>query len=282
MFNEERPISIGDLAERLGKYGHQLVMPFSLVSELVPADNNNIVVLRRFTKLEEDFSLVFFRQKRLPDIEMHNAARDFANGSLFEEYDPYVASFHELWGERFQHDPIFLMDIDRTIGMRKMSTQIELSLQSPEIYHWSEDEKRHAVTILEAEQRAIVTDEPKDVFRNTVARWVRRSGGVLTDEQVVSFADRLRTMPRVSPGWRLFSEVFDQLVSDRQYRPTVNDVWDLAHVTMLPYVDAMTLDKNKVEQVKKASRRLRVFDTSINYDKRAYQKVIDLLNTIAP
>jgi hypothetical protein len=172
------------------------------------------------------------------------------------------------------------MDVDRTIGMRKMSKQIELSLQKPEIFHWQEDEAAQAVAILENEQRAIVTDKPKVVFENTVKRWLRRAGANLAPNQIPQFANMLRQNPRIAPGWRLYIEVFEQLARNKTYRPSVNDVWDLANVTLLPYVDAATLDNNKVQLVKQASQRLRVFDSSINYDVRAFGSIRSLVSTL--
>jgi hypothetical protein len=279
-FNNSQPIAIDDLATRFRNHGHTLVLSFSLISELVPADNNVIVVLRRFTKIEEDFPHIFLQQQDLPNFEIAKAAAEFAAGSAPSPYDPFVPTFHELWGIRFKTDPVLLMDVDRTIGMRKMSKQIELSLQKPEIFHWQEDEAAQAVAILENEQRAIVTDKPKVVFENTVKRWLRRAGANLAPNQIPQFANMLRQNPRIAPGWRLYIEVFEQLARNKTYRPSVNDVWDLANVTLLPYVDAATLDNNKVQLVKQASQRLRVFDSSINYDVRAFGSIRSLVSTL--
>jgi len=281
MFNNDDPIRIGDFADLVTRCGHQLVIPFSLISELIPADNNPITVLRRFTKIEEDVPHVFFQQRGLPDHELRQAASEFAHGQPFTPHDPFVASFHELWGDEFRNDPIFLMDVDRTIGMRKMSTQIELLLQRPEVYHWSGAEAARAVYILEQEQIAIIKDTGKAAFQNTTSRWLRRAGIHMTDPQMSSFAVTLRRSPGVSPGWRLFVEVFDQLVRNKAYRPVVNDVWDLAHVAMLPYVGAATLDKGKVELVRQATQRLRIHDPSCNYDSRTFSSIADFIEALA-
>jgi hypothetical protein len=238
-------------------------------------------VLRRFTKIEEDFQHLFLQQKDLPNVEIRRAAEQFLSGTPPTPYDPFVSSFHDLWGSQFGSDPIFLMDVNRTIGMRKMSRQIELSLQRPEIFHWQEHEGARAVAILENEQRLVVTDKPKVVFQNTVARWLRRAGVTLQANQIPSFANMLRQNPSVAPGWRLYIEVFEQLARNKTYRPSVNDVWDLANVTLLPYVDAATLDNNKVQLVKQASQRLRAFDSSINYDRRAFGSIKDLLKYLS-
>jgi hypothetical protein len=117
-------------------------------------------------------------------------------------------------------------------------------------------------------------------FLEAVDRWVRRAGGKADAKQLSSFASELRKNPRIAPGWRLYMEVFDQLARDKGYKPTVDDVWDLANIMILPYVDAATLDKNKIDLVKRATRRLQVFDPSIDYDARAFASIKDLLNRL--
>jgi hypothetical protein len=281
MFNNQRPMAIGEFAELLSRAGHVLVLPFSLISELIPADNNPIVVLRRFTKIEEDVPHIFLQQEGLPNTEIRNAADDFAAGRALTPHDPFVNSFIDLWGRHFQQDPIFLMDVDRTIGTRKMSRQIELSLQRAEIFHWHQGEAARAVAILRNEQQAIIRDKPQVMFRNTVARWLRRADADLPEPHLTSFAAMLRTSPRVAPGWRLFIEVFAQIARDKSYKPSVNDVWDLAHITMLPYLDAATLDKNKVEIVRQVTNRLRTFDPALDYSHRIYADIRHLIKAIS-
>jgi hypothetical protein len=252
-------------------------MPFSLVAELIPADNNVLTVLRRFTKIEEDIPHIFLQQHELLEVEMRSAAANHVAGSSPTPHDPYVVRFHELWGGEFDNDPIFLMDVERTIGARKLSRQIELALQRPQVFHWSRREAARAVRILEDEQAAINTANAKTAFSETVERWARSAGVELDERQLSSFAYKLRKNPRIAPAWRLYIEAVGQLARDKGYKPTVNDVWDLANIMILPYVDAATLDKNKIDLVKRATRRLRLFDVTIDYDTRTFSSAKELL-----
>jgi hypothetical protein len=280
IFNASEPITASELGDIISNGGHQLVMPFSLISELIPADNNLLTVLRRFTKIEEDIPHVFLQQHALLDVEMRSAAADHVAGVSPVPHDPYVTTLHELWGEQFEDDPIFLMDVERTIGIRRLSRQIELALQRPEVFHWSKREVARAVRILENKQAAMKTANAKTAFSEMVQRWARRAEVQLDAKQLSTFTALLRKDPRIAPGWRLYMEVFDQLARDRAYKPTVNDVWDLANVMILPYVDSATLDKNKVDMVKRATRRLQVFDATIDYDKRVFSSAKDLLSRL--
>lgn len=282
IFNESKPISIAALAERFAKHEHDLVLPFSLICELVPADNNIFAVMRRFVTLEDDFRLAFLQQQGLPHLELCRAAQAFVNNDPLKPDDPYVSSFLELWSAEYQDDPIFIMDVARTIGLRRMSAQVEqLVLNRPEALHWSSQEGAKAVEILVREQQAVAKGDAKTRFRNTVLRWLRRCRIDLSPDQAAKFSDFLRKHPTIAPGWRLYVEVFGQLIADKAYKPTINDAWDLAHVAMLPYVDATTLDKGKAECVRKATKRLRIFDPSISYDARVYVKVDALLADVA-
>jgi hypothetical protein len=279
IFNHSRPISASELGELFVRRGHQLVIPFSLISELIPADNNPIVVARRFVKIEEDIPHIFLQQKSLPDEEIRRAAIDVSSGRPPAAYEPYVQNFRDLWSEGF--DPIFLMDLDRTIGKRKMSFQLDLLVQQkPQIFHWSQAEAEQAIRALEQEQQAIKSGPAKQAFRDAVARWLSRVGLQGSDSSINQFADLLRRKPRIAPGWRLYEEVFDQLARDKHFKPTVNDVWDLAHVAMLPYIDALTLDKNKVNLVQQATRRLREFEAALDYPSRVFASVNELLSEL--
>lgn len=276
IFNESIPITPDELAQLFTTKGHQLVLPFSLISELVPTNNNTLVVARRFVKIEEDVPHLFLQQERLADIEIQLAANDFANQRRPSSYDPFVPAFRDLWGETF--DPIFRMELDRTIGKRKMSFQIDLAVeQQSEIFHWQSHEGAQIVRTLHSEQTAINKDRPKDRFRSAVARWLARSGIEAAGNGLKHFADFLRRHPRIAPGWRLYMEVFDQLARDKVYKPTINDAWDLTNVMMLPYLDALTLDKNKVDLVQRATRRLHEFDTTIDYPNRTFKRIEELL-----
>jgi hypothetical protein len=276
VFNRSQPVSATELGELFVRGGHELVISFSLLSELIPTDNNPIVVARRIVKIEEDIPHIFLQQKALPDEEIRRAALDVSDGRSPVPYDPYVQNFRDLWAEGF--DPIFLMDLDRTIGKRKMSSQIDLLVQErPEIFHWSKAETEYAVRALQEEQQAINSGPAKEVFRDAVERWLKRVGLGGSAESIDRFADLLRRNPSIAPGWRLFEEVFDQLARDKHFKPTVNDVWDLAHVAMLPYVDALTLDRNKVNLVRQATRRLEQFDQALDYPSRAFARVDELL-----
>jgi hypothetical protein len=199
IFNESKPITADELAQLFTSKGHQLVLPFSLISELIPSDNNTLVVARRFVKIEEDIPHLFFQQKSLADIEVQRAANDFGNQRSPAPHDPFVPTFRDLWGETF--DPIFLMDLDRTIGKRKMSFQIDLAVQQqPEIFHWQQHEGAKIVRVLENEQAAIKSDKPKEAFKNAVARWLGRSE-IKGVGQTVGAVCRLVTQKSAHRAW---------------------------------------------------------------------------------
>jgi hypothetical protein len=279
IFNDSDPISPDELAALFREKNAELVLPFSVISELVPSDNNTLVVARRFVKIEEDVPHVFLQQSELPLTELRIAASDFLIGKPPRAHDPFVPQFQDLWGQRF--DRIFLMDLDRTVGLRRMSAQIDIAVQQrSEIFHWQENEGAAIVQVLKEEQGATTTGKPKDVFRNMVGRWLARANSRLSDEQLQNFADLLRRNSRIAPGWRLHVEVLDQLGRDKSYQPTVNDALDLANIMFVPYVDALTLDKNKVDLVKRATRRLHVFDRTIDYPVRVVARVEELLDRL--
>lgn len=50
---------------------------------------------------------------------------------------------------------------------------------------------------------------------------------------------------------------------------------------MLPYLEALTLDNNKIDLLRRANRRLAKFDETLGYAERAFNDVESLLQQIA-
>jgi hypothetical protein len=279
IFNHRRPLSIGEMGKRFSDCGHQLVVPFSLICELVPADNNPIVVARRFVSLEEDVPLVFVQQVGILDSEISTVSRAFANGTAAPRWNPFVDSFHELWSGHA--DPIMRLDLERTVGMNRMSKQIDfLLINSPEVFHWTSHERTRAALHVDQERTATEGKREKHIFADATRGWIRRSGVGLSEAQEDALTKVLRRTPSQAPAWQLYEEVFGQIVRDTGYKPTGSDLWDLAHVMLIPYVDFMTLDGQKIEMVRRAARRLRRFDSGIRYDAIVKSNVLDVLTEI--
>lgn len=279
IFNHSRPVSASELWVLFTKKGHELILPFSLISELVPADNNDIVTARRFSAIEA-LPHVFFQQQALARQEIAQAAEDVANGRVPRPLRPFVVKFQDLWADG--SDPLFHVDLNRTIVMGGLAFQVCLvARQAPHVFHWSRGE---AADVVQTFHRARANRQPlntKNGFQAAVVRWLRDAGLEAADENSLhAFTTMLRENPRLAPGWRLYVEVFDQLTSDRTYKPTVNDLWDLANVTMLPYVDAITLDKNQIDLIRRANSRLAKYDETIRYAERAFASIESLLRHI--
>lgn len=213
IFNHSSPVSAAELSALFVAKQHELVVPFSLVSELVPADNDDLVIARRFTALE-DIPHVFFQQQRLPAAEIAQAADDIANGRDPRPHLPYVAAFQDLWGEGF--DPVFLMDLNRTVRMRGITFQVRLlARQAPHIFHWTADESAEAVKAFIGARANRQPLNTKRGFRDAVVRWLREVGLEAADgKSLDAFSAILRNNPRIAPAWRLYVEVVDQLMGD--------------------------------------------------------------------
>lgn len=94
-----------------------------------------------------------------------------------------------------------------------------------------------------------------------------------------SFAEWLRQRPSICPAWRLMGETYTELAHNKNDKGQQGDPPDFAHLTITPYVDAITLDGRISNYVRIATRRLIQIDPDINYDKRIYRNLSEWLST---
>ena len=60
---------------------------------------------------------------------------------------------------------------------------------------------------------------------------------------------------------------------------TANDISDLAQVEAVPYVDAITMDRNTADLCRRVSKRLKKKHSALSYQRRIFPSLKDLLDT---
>jgi hypothetical protein len=80
--------------------------------------------------------------------------------------------------------------------------------------------------------------------------------GCGSSRPIKDFAQWLRENPTICPAWRLMGEEYSELAHNSTDQGQRGDPPDFAHITVTPYVDAITLDGRVSNYVRIATRRL--------------------------
>lgn len=225
---------------------------------------------------------MFFREGDAVAGEMRVAVKQFAQPHQpHPPYDRYEHSFVALLADQFQA-PRILADTAADVRLQRMSTLIYLALLvRPDIFSNDILSAEFAEDLAASQRIGRSFDTAAVVFQKRVAVWLWRGGIALPRAEQLRFAKWLRKRPRIAPTCHLIAEIYDVMASNQAYRPKRSDMWDFAHMRLLPYVSAMTLDKHKIEVIRQVSSRLRRYDGTIDYDQRVYGNLGELLRNIA-
>lgn len=94
------------------------------------------------------------------------------------------------------------------------------------------------------------------------------------------FANWVRADARRCPGWRFFNEVYFEFCSNTQDQVQRGDVPDFSHISCVPYVEAITLDRRMAGYARMGARRLHTENPAITYEARIFSDTEAWLESI--
>ncbi|HKR61037.1 MAG TPA: hypothetical protein VJS64_15060 [Pyrinomonadaceae bacterium] len=77
----------------------------------------------------------------------------------------------------------------------------------------------------------------------------------------------------------LLGEVYDEFVRNKTDKGQIGDEPDYRHVSVTPYVDAITFDRRMRNYVNLASRRLSKLPEPVDYEPRVFKDLEDWLSS---
>jgi hypothetical protein len=113
------------------------------------------------------------------------------------------------------------------------------------------------------------------VFRDAIGQTLKviglHPGNPLTAANLVNeLTNWMKESPSVCPSWRLLGETYNEFVVNVTDKGRLGDEPDFRHVSVTPYVDAITLDATFRGYVRAACRRLSKLQESIDYRGRIF------------
>jgi hypothetical protein len=124
----------------------------------------------------------------------------------------------------------------------------------------------------------------KGVFRDAIGGTLKVIGlhpfnAVKAARLVDDLTNWMRERPAICPSWRLLGETYSEFVVNVTDKGRLGDQPDFRHVSVMPYVDAITLDATMRGYVKGACRRLANATEPVNYQTRLFEDLDHWLST---
>jgi len=119
-------------------------------------------------------------------------------------------------------------------------------------------------------------------FEGGVAVALARCGLSMPTAGKKEFARWIRQNPTRCPGWRLFDEGYLKFASNVSDSVDHGDMNDWSHVTSLPYVDGMTLDRRIAGYARAAAENVKRENPACAYAERIFKDTQGWLQAGAP
>jgi len=262
LVERSQPVSVATFAEMLKKRKGRIVLIYTNVAEVIPQNDvtraDPAYVMSFLDELER-MPHIYMRTFDLAHDEFREAVRAFQGNGRVIPIDPFVNHWWETawitppWIARRIDRPEVLLFRDRM----SLAEQVVGLLDDPKQLRF---EKRHETAlskVLAADRIALGTSRgTREVFEMAVARrldsfgWPEPRGGIR------AFAQYIRVTPGACPGWRAGFDVWEEFRCDHGAKSKVNDIRDMTHVEILPYVAHATLDRAWRSRCKQARDRL--------------------------
>lgn len=244
------PCAVDEFRKCLQGGGHTLVLSPTVIFEIsAPLSDpfSNTVVTRLLNDLES-LPHVFINDVQVPATEIRSAINSYATGSEYVTIDPPYADRLDaaipLSGAAptscyLKHglaETVFSMwQVDRTL------------------FRWSEAQVNSYQLVMAMDRKHPTPLPPAQHFGETLRRDLKLYEIPHPRGGLDSFANWVYQTPTRCPAVRLSYEIFHQIRRNIGDQPRASDLGDFAHLSNLPYVDLITLDRRTADYVRRAT-----------------------------
>ncbi len=268
ILEKSKPLSVEQLENFLKGGNHKIVLSFLTIMEIAEpllhkkATTNVMVLLNHIEKLPHTYI-----HSDISRLELQEALRAFSAGDNYKSIFPFVNRFDET------------VDLNAS-PPTKNYINYPLSETVWDLYRFGAlgGLDKYAVKLSQtfAADRAL---SPKPSLKTHFAKTIERNIGLhrlpTPHENISTFADWIYSDASRCPSERLGYEVWHKMVRNITDIPHDSDLEDFQHISCLPYVDLMTLDRRMHGYVCQVSK-----DISHDYDKKIFRNTKEVLNKI--
>jgi hypothetical protein len=270
LFENSSPCTSDHFNKLLKANGHELVLSFLNVLEVsapLLSHHSKTNVMRLLNTIES------FPIKYIAGIcksELSEAYRAFRKGREYEQILPFVRRFDETAEDG---------------GTPPTKLFINFGLADAVFMLWTEDPsifsgyKRHTDllrSIIDADRSLINQPSLRENFVKTIGLHLQIERMTIPGSILRPFAEWIFDKPERCPSIRLGYEVYHKLVKNTGDIPKDGDIPDLGHLSCVPYVDFITLDRRMCSYANQVSIAL-----GFKHKTKIYKKAEELIAAIS-
>ena len=263
-----KPFSEEQLFQCLQQGSHQLAVSFHTVNELsVPLASSTAktTVMALLTRLER--MPITFMHSKTKGLELKEALDAFSSQREYKELHPFVNRFDQTVD--LEANPATSIYINYSLAETVWDLHNHGGLQGLESYAPKMRE------LIAADRSLLNPPSLRTNFVNVLQRSLKLYKLYLSTASLPAFATWVYNNANRCPSLRLGHEVWHKIVANKTDALEDSDMEDYQHLTCLPYVDLMTLDKRMHGYVSQALTNL-----GLDYHRRIFKSAQDALNCL--
>ena len=273
-----KPVSISELDKMLREHHARLILTYTSVNEFAAhfERTGDRPALRGQLQEVERLPVGYLREGGIALAELREAVNAFNEGRECVLINPYVkrwdetlvpegASPAEMLVNQSLYD-LVSMALSGGDAIRRTKTR----WKGPLGEQFEDDRK------LPAESRKAI----RTYFHEGIRKHLDSYHIAFPSDRTKELADWIYNNPAARcPGYRLAYDWRQELMNNLRERVAGNDIFDRAHVLAVPYVDAVTVNRNTADLCRRVVRRLKAGNAAINYEERIFTSLKQLLET---
>ena len=254
------PMSHTDFAALLLAEQWQLVYSFANICEVAVLDDF-LETRRRLQILDSIPHTNIIALPRMRCREFEAEVEAFESGHEQNHIIPFVTHWYQTYA--YPGQPNYQ---DMLVNYTLVDQVLPLVMYNPDVCR---NLPRHTSILHHS------VDEDRGVTNAVRRNRARFEGGVhlalinchiqMPSAGLAEFANWVRANPLRCPGWRIFNEAYLEFCSNIQDQVDSGDLPDFSHISCLPYVDAITLDRRMANYARTAALRLSRDNPAITY-----------------
>lgn len=272
-----KPVSFDELDKMVRERHGRVILTYTNVHEFAAPffeKTGDSVALREQLRQVERLPIGYLREGGIPLAELREAVNAFNEKHEYISVNPYVKRWDEtlvLQGPSPEEMVVGLSLYDLTAGALSRGDAVRRTKE-----RWGT-----RLTKQFEQDRMLPAEVRKDIrkhFGAGILKELQAYSIAFPPDKVNAFADWVYENPVRCPGIRLAYDFRQELMNNLAEKVSPNDIFDRAHVLAVPYVDAVTMDRNTAALCRTVSNRLTAKNPAINYGERIFTSLKELLD----
>jgi hypothetical protein len=272
-----KPVLFGELDKMFREHHARLILSYTSVLEFAAPfeKTGNRLALRDKLQQVERLPIGYLREGAIKLAELMEAVKAFNEKRECAPINPYG----KRWDETLV--PEGPAPAEMLVGQSLYDLVSMALMRGSPIRH--AEERWGELLRKQFEDDRNLPAETRDAigkhFRETIRRHLAQHSIEFPSHKVKELADWIYGNPAIRcPGYRLAWEARRELMNNVTEKVSGNDMFDIGHVRGVPYVDAITMDRNTADLCRRVSRRLNAKHPAINYEDRIFTSLRSLLD----